>query len=208
MLVFIDESGDPGLKIEKGASRFFVIVLVIFEENEEAESCDKRIELLRKELRLVENYEFHFKNNSKRVRLAFLKAVAPYSFFYFGIILNKDPKKLWGEGFNTKESLYKYACGLVFQNAKPHLKDATVVVDRSGHKRFQSELRGYLRKRMNIERNVVKKVKSQRSSGNNLLQLADYVAGVVNRKVLGKKDASLYGKFVATKEIYVQIWPK
>ena len=35
MLVFIDESGDTGLKIEKGSSRYFVIALVSFEENEE-----------------------------------------------------------------------------------------------------------------------------------------------------------------------------
>lgn len=208
MLVFIDESGDPGLDVEKGASKFFVVALVVFEENEEAENCDKRIELLRSELRLPEDYEFHFKSNSKRVRTAFLEAVAPYSFFYFGIVLNKDPKKLWGEGFKTTESLYKYACGLVFQNAKPYLKGATVTIDRSGRKQFRSELRRYLRKKVNIERSVVKKVKSQRSSGNNLLQLVDYVAGVTNRKVLGKKDADFYGKFIATKEMRVQVWPK
>lgn len=179
-----------------------------FEENEDAENCDKRIELLKKELNLPQIYEFHFRKNSKDVRLAFLQAVAPYNFFYFGIALNKDPKRLWGEGFKTKESLYKYTCGLVFQNAKPYLKNATVIVDKSGHKHFQSELRRYLRRKMNIERNVVKKVKPQRSSGNNLLQLADYVAGIVNRKVLRKKDADLYGKFIATKEINVQVWPR
>ncbi len=50
MLVFIDGSGDSGLKIEKGSSRFFTIALVIFEEKEEAEFCDQRIQLLKKEL--------------------------------------------------------------------------------------------------------------------------------------------------------------
>ena len=29
--------------------------------------------------------EFHFKNNSDKVRKAFLGAVAPYEFFYYGI---------------------------------------------------------------------------------------------------------------------------
>ncbi len=71
--------------------------------------------------------EFHFKRNSDRIRRAFLEAVAPYNFFYYGIVINKDPKKLWGKGFKSKESFYKYACGLVFENAKEKLADPQVV---------------------------------------------------------------------------------
>jgi hypothetical protein len=61
MLVFIDESGDPGLKLTTGSSKFFTIVLVVFGENDDALACDQRISLLRKELNLPEDYEFHFK---------------------------------------------------------------------------------------------------------------------------------------------------
>ena len=50
MLVFIDESGDSGLKFEHGSSRFFTIALVVFGNNNEAIACDQRIGLLRKEL--------------------------------------------------------------------------------------------------------------------------------------------------------------
>lgn len=32
MLVFIDDSGDPGFKLDKGSSRFFVICSVIFDD--------------------------------------------------------------------------------------------------------------------------------------------------------------------------------
>ena len=108
MLVFIDESGDPGLKITQGSSRYFVISLVVFEDHEEAIACDKRISLLSRELGYPEGYLFHFQDNSHKVRMSFLNAVAPYEFFYFGIVLNKDSEKLWGEGFKNKESLYKY----------------------------------------------------------------------------------------------------
>ena len=208
MLVFIDESGDPGFKLNKGSSRFFVVALVTFEDNEEAIACDQRINLLRREINLPEDFEFHFKENSHKRRLEFLKAIAPYNFFYFGIVLNKDPNKLWGEGFKNKESLYKYTCGLVFENAKPYLKNATVIIDQSGHKQFQVQLRKYLRDKANINKTIIKKIKTKRSKGNNLLQLADYIAGTVNRCVLKKKRADEYKKFVAHKEIYVQIWPK
>lgn len=209
MLVFIDESGDPGLKIERGSSRYFVVALVIFEDHEEALACDQRIGLLRKELKYPDNFEFHFKGNSHKVRLAFLEAVRPYNFFYFGIVLNKDPEKLWGEGFKTKESLYKYTCSLVFENAKPYLKEAVIILDKAGSKVFRNQLAKYLRKKVNIEgMKIIKKVKMQRSKGNNLLQLADYIAGVINRVVQKKKSAEDYRRLIAHKEIYVQIWPK
>ncbi len=210
MLVFIDESGDPGLKIEKGSSRYFTVSLVIFEERDEALACDQRINLLRKELGWEPNSEFHFKRNSDKVRRAFLQAVAPYNFFYYGIVINKDPKKLWGEGFRDKKSFYKYTCGLVFENAKEKLESAIIIIDKSGNLDFRRQLAKYLRKRMNErDKKLIRKVKMQRSSGNNLLQLADYVAGVINRSIQkGKKYAEEYRKIIAHREIYVQIWPK
>ncbi|MFA5068422.1 MAG: hypothetical protein WC466_10390, partial [Candidatus Izemoplasmatales bacterium] len=81
------------MKIDKGSSRYFTVGLVLFEEDEEAISCDQRIQLLKKEVGWRENDEFHFKNNSDKIRVAFLKAVSPYNFFYYGIVINKDPKK-------------------------------------------------------------------------------------------------------------------
>lgn len=208
MLVFIDESGDAGFRIQEGSSRYFVVALVVFEDNKEAEACDKRISLLSRELGYQEGYEFHFREDSHKIRQAFLQAVAPYEFFYFGIVLNKDLQKLWGEGFKNKESLYKYTCSLVFENAKPYLKEATVIMDQSGRKVFRSQLAKYLKSRINIEQAIIKKVKMQPSRGNNLLQLADYVAGVVNRCQQGKKFSQDYRRFIAHKEMYVQIWPK
>ncbi|MFH1030768.1 MAG: hypothetical protein V1770_05950, partial [bacterium] len=63
MLVFIDESGYTGLNIQKGATKNFIIIMVVFEENDEALSCDQRISLLRKELHVRDNFEFHFYKN-------------------------------------------------------------------------------------------------------------------------------------------------
>lgn len=210
MLAFIDEAGDTGLKTDRGSSRYFVVALVLFEEHEEAQACDQRITLLKRELNYPEDFEFHFRHNSDRVRKRFLEAVAPYNFLYFGFALNKDPAKLWGPGFQHKESLYKYACGLVFENAKPYLGEALIAVDESGTATFRSQLAKYLRRRMTTTegRSLIKQVKMQPSRGNNLLQLVDYVAGVINRKVQGKKDASDYYRYLATKEMSLQVWPK
>ncbi|PIP40155.1 hypothetical protein COX18_07640 [Candidatus Desantisbacteria bacterium CG23_combo_of_CG06-09_8_20_14_all_40_23] len=146
MLVFIDEAGDTGRKIEKGSSRFFVISLVLFDEYEEANVCDQRIKLLRKELKISENYEFHFTENSKRIRIEFLKAIQPYNFMYVTVVINKDDQKLWGPGFSTKESFYKYACQMAFTNAMPYLNEAIVILDESGNPEFRNRLATYLKK--------------------------------------------------------------
>jgi hypothetical protein len=80
MLCFIDESGDPGLKLESGSSPHFVVALVLFNDNDEALATDQRIGLLRRELRLREQFEFRFNHMKRELREAFLKAVAPYEF--------------------------------------------------------------------------------------------------------------------------------
>ncbi len=209
MLVFIDESGDPGLKIDKGSSRYFTVSLVVFEENDEALACDQRIELLRRELNWEPCSEFHFKSNSDKAREAFYEAVLPYSFFYYGIVINKDPEKLYGDGFKDKMSFYKYACRLVFENAKDKLDNAIIVIDRSGNLDFRRQLEKYLKSKANTNVRRIKKVKMQESRRNNLLQLADYVAGAVNRSINDKrKYKDKYRKMIARREIYVQIWPK
>lgn len=208
MLIFIDESGDTGRKLDQGSSRYFLISIVLFSDRDEALRCDQRISLLRSELERPKNFEFHFAHNSRNIRQRFLEAVQPYHFVYFTVVIDKDPKKLWGPGFDTKESFYKYACQMVITNAMPYFDTATVIIDRSGSPGFRKSLTKYLRMRVNKEGKTIKKVKQQKSSSNNLLQLADYVTGVVNRKIQNKKDWPEYYRYVSDKENWVQKWPK
>jgi len=209
MLAFIDEAGDSGLKVEKGASAFFSVALVLFEEHSEAQKCDQRIELLKSEIGKGPDFEFHFSKNSYKVRTQFLQAVFPYNFFYLVFGLNKSSPRLWGEGFQNKDSLYKWTCGTLFENAKPHLNNAIVVIDQSGGATFRSQLGKYLKRKMQDTSGgcLIKKVKMQDSKANNLLQLADYVAGVINRKIQNKREWEDFYKFISTKEIEVRIWP-
>ena len=46
MLVFVDESGDAGMKLDEGSSEFFVVTAVLFEENDAANDCAERINLI------------------------------------------------------------------------------------------------------------------------------------------------------------------
>jgi Protein of unknown function (DUF3800) len=188
VLAFVDESGDGGRKLDRGSSRYLVVGVVTFSSHDEANDCDDRISLLRSELRLPSSFEFHFSDNTNQQREAFLRAITRFDFRYHIFALNKDPKVLTGRGFDFKESLYKFAARMTFENAKPYLENATVVIDGSGERAFRNELAAYLRKRINDRDGppAIGKVKIQRSDGNNLLQLADYVASISSR-ALGSK---------------------
>lgn len=208
MLAFVDESGDCGMSGKKGSSRFFVVTTVLFEDNDSASECDECISNLRSKLRLHRNYEFHFNKCHNRVKERFLKGVLNQDFLYLSVVLNKS--KLWGEGFQDKESFYKYTANLVFQNAKPQLSNATIVIDKCGEREFRQSLSKYLKRRINQGgREIIKKVRMEPSHSNNLLQLTDMITGAVSRSFrLDKADRWAFRRIVRPRELRVQVWPK
>ena len=186
-----------------------MVTLVIFDSHDEPLNADQRIDLLRAELNLRKEFEFHFSKLDKTRREAFLTALRVFDFYYFAIVMNKT--EMTGPGFQYKESFYKYACSLVFENAKACLEDATVIIDGSGTREFRNELKAYLRKKMTsltTDRRYVKKLKIQDSVKNNLLQLADMISGAVARSYSEKGDAWCYRSLIGQRERYVQFWPK
>ena len=144
MLGFFDESGDPGLQVGRGSSRFFVAALVTFAEDEEALRCDRRMDALRGELRLPGGYEFHFAKNPWKVREALLRAVSPFDFRYHLFVLDKGPGTLGRLPLRDAGSLYKYTAGLLFEQARPYLREVALLIDAGGNR----DLRGSLLRRL------------------------------------------------------------
>jgi len=209
LLVFIDESGDAGMKNKQGSSGLFVMVAVIFKENQEAEKCDRRIADLRKTLSRSGQKEYQFNHTDRKERIEFFSVVERFDFTYVGFVLNKD--ELFGEGFKFKESFYKYTANLLFENAKGYLHEATVVIDRCGDREFRRQLALYLKKKVNKpgEKPAVKKFKMEASHNNNLIQLADMVVGALARSFKQEKeDSKVYRTILQGKERIVQFWPK
>jgi hypothetical protein len=209
MSIFVDESGDPGMKLRRGASPYFIVTALLFEDRDEAMACDQKVNHVRKELGLPPTTEFHFNKSSRAVREYFLPQMAVYEFFYVAVVLDK--LKLYGPGFRFKASFYKYVVNLVFQNAKPHLRAATVVIDRSGGLEFRNQLARYLTKRMNEPDGpmLIKKVRTEPSHANNLLQLTDMVCGAVARSLRADKaDRMAYRALIRHRELRVQVWPR
>jgi hypothetical protein len=207
MLVFVDEAGDAGISGKEGQTSHFVVSLVLFEDHDQAEATDRRIDLIREELRFPPTFEFKFHSCQPKVRTYFLQEVLPYNWFFLGIVINK--RKLYSPNFAVSEVFYNYATSLVFENAKPHLREAIVVIDASGGRTFRQKLSRYLRRKIDPTGSLLKKIKHQDSTRNNLIQLADMVSGSIYRSMLvSKKDRWEYRRIISAKSLRVQVWPR
>lgn len=193
MLVFIDDSGDPGFKMNKGSSRFFVISAVLFDDNLEAEKTAVAIKELRRELKFGDDVEFKFNKSKRLVRERFLSAINPYSFKIRCIVIEKEI--IYSEELRrNKKRFYAYAIKKLLENNGNEIKNAKIKVDGSGDREFRRNFLTYLRRELNTkDRCVLEHCKLVDSKGNVLIQLADMVAGAIRRS---------YSKDKTDKDVY------
>lgn len=90
MLVFVDDSGDPGFKLDKGSSKAFVIACVIFDDELEAEKTAVAIKEFRRKVKFPDTMEFKFNKSRKKIREGFLTEVSKYKFRVRAIVMQKE----------------------------------------------------------------------------------------------------------------------
>src|SRR4030042_2393115 len=90
MLVFIDDSGDPGFRVGKGYSTVFVIAMVVFGDPLEAEKTSVAIKELRRKLKVSDLFEFKFNKTNRKFRNAFFNAIKDFNFRIRTIVVNKQ----------------------------------------------------------------------------------------------------------------------
>lgn len=179
MLVFIDDSGDPGFKIDKGSSPVFVIALVIFDDMLEAEKTAVEIKQLKRDLKFPDNVEFKFHQSRVAVKFKFLERVSKFHFRIRAIVIKKaiirSPFLI-----SNKESFFNYVVMQVLKNSKKSIKKAKLKFDRRGEQKIRDNLRAYLSHELdNKSSHVFIDLKFVDSKTNVLIQLADMVAGTI-----------------------------
>jgi hypothetical protein len=206
MLCFVDESGDAGLKLDRGSSPFFTITAVIFEDHDEADACDQAINQLRRELSLPSNFEFHYTETPVRYCRRFFERVAGYPFRHLSLTIDKS--NLYGERYLNRDILHKYTARLLFEKAVPYLDEAVVIFDGSGTRQFRRELQTYLKKKINTGDNrFIRSVKIKDSKSHNLVQLADMVCGAVTEELKFGENSCEFYRVVRQHEIAWEVWP-
>jgi hypothetical protein len=101
MLIFIDESGDPGFKLEKGSSPIFVAALVAFRDHDQARIAEAAIEAAAVQMNI--RPEFKFNKCRDDVRDAFFEVVRPFKFCVRVIVVHKD--RIYSPHLRTKRGI-------------------------------------------------------------------------------------------------------
>lgn len=197
MLIFIDESGDPGFKVEKGSSKYFVVCLVIFDDVLDAEETALEIKKLRRSLNKRDKFEFKFNKCGREYRIRFLETVKNCRFRIRAIVFDKE--KIYSLHLRgSKDSFYNYSVKTVLEHNNETISNAKVRLDGLGERTFRQSLTSYLRKNLNSKSKIVmKNLKFQDSKDNVLIQLADMVAGTIRKSYdLETQDCGTYLKII------------
>jgi Protein of unknown function (DUF3800) len=183
MLVFIDESGDPGFKLDRGASPMFVAAMVIFETDEAARATQTAIE--GSGARRLHKPEFKFSKCSFDVRDQFFAAVRRCDFMVRAIVVEK--KRIYSPRLMAdKERFYEYFVKQMLKYDNGVLRDAKVIIDGSGDRAFRRDLNAALKQR--LEEGTIDDVRFKNSKNDVLVQLADMCAGAIARSYRKDRD--------------------
>jgi hypothetical protein len=197
MLVFIDDSGDAGFKLEQGSSRFFVIAAVIFNDNLEAEKTAVAIKEARRKLGFSDYTEFKFNKSRKIVRENFLRAINSFNFKIRCLVIDKKLIRS-NELKNNKNSFYGYAIKTLLKYSNKSIFEASIKIDGSGDRTFRKTFLSYLRKQLNSKQTkIIKHCKLINSKNNVLVQMADMIAGSIRRSYdTDKSDHKIYKNII------------
>jgi hypothetical protein len=196
-VAFLAESGDESSKFDRGASRLFVVGLVVFPDSEEAERCRSRIEELRSELKLPRHFELHFTRNRPEIRRAFLAAAAEHDFTYHAATLVK------AESASAHVDLYLDAIARACALAGDAFGGAHLTVDmREVDRRARERMAAAIRRHVNavVNRRARHKVVPRQSHADSLVQLADYVTGAWHWHEQQKRDSEVYRQLLRQRE--------
>lgn len=195
-IAFVDDSGDPGFNIEKGASQNFVVALVVFHDTLEAEKTAVAIKEFKRKHKIPDDAEIKFNKSKRGIRIDFLESIKSFEFFVYAIRVEK--RKIHSEELkNKKDSFYKFFVKELLKSTLEEVHDMKVKIDGSGSKEFKKSFIAYLKKESR-EHQVGQflDISFGNSKSNVLIQLADMFAGVIRVSFEERTDSDIYKKIV------------
>lgn len=176
MLVFIDESGDPGFKLDKGSSPVFVLSMVIFHDPVEAVKADTTIRALQSANKVKPEWKFSKSSNSARD--SFFEGIAPIQFVSRSIVIRKEI--IWSMNLKSNpRGFYNFFARLMCVHDGGILQNAKIVIDGSGDREFRKHMQTYMRKE--LPQGTMQRLTFKDSLKDPLVQLADMCAGAIAR---------------------------
>ncbi len=196
-LVFIDDSGDPGFKNGVSSSNF-VLAAALFLDPKTATLVNNTISEYRRSIGWRDEAEFKFRKTNKQIIKQLLQLVCKHNFQIYAIYLDKPnlPNKL--KLFIKNEDFYNFTTKSLLQLMP--LEQATVKIDGKYDKQYRYYIRAFIRRELNLESRKIADFDALDSKKDNLIQLADLIAGSIHRSLQTEKtDASQYLSIIKPK---------
>ncbi len=203
MLVFIDESGDPGFKLDRGSSDVFVLAMVVFADASYAQATSELIVEAQRRNRI--KLEWKFSKSSNEARDDFFTSISNARFTCRSIVVRKD--NIYSENLRTKpRRFYNFFTRQICEHDGGILRDARIVIDGSGERAFKQELQSYMRQ--NLPPGTIRRMSFKDSHKDPLVQLADMCAGAIARSYAQdkRKEAQRWREQLARNGQISDVW--
>lgn len=179
-LVFIDDSGDAGIKTH--SSSHLVMAAVVFNDDLVAEETALAMRKFRRQLGWTDDHEYKFHKTKKDYIKQVLRLVVQYDFTIYVVVINKVCFK------SMPKSLYNDTISELLRLIP--LKNASIKVDGGSGIDYTKRAVSYIRKSANPKSGQIIEIKFADSKENVLLQLADLVASSIYRSTQSGKSGS------------------
>lgn len=197
-LVFIDDSGDPGFT--KASSSNFVMAAALFMDQDVARRLSECILQFHEQLDWREEYEFKFTKIRKDIIAQLLRLVTEYDFEIYAVYIEKE--SFFNKKVITNEKLYNWTIKELLLTMP--LNEPKIKIDGRSSKRNMQKTATYLRQEA-LRYNLRKlQIGFEDSSKNNLIQLADLIAGSINRSLTSKTDSKEYIEIIKEKIVSIK----
>ena len=181
MYVFLDDSGDAGMKFTQGSSEYLVIAACIFNDGAQVEKTAKTINSCRTGLGHGEKWEFKHAKTTTAEKDAFFEILPHCDFAVRAIVIDK--KMLMNDpSLSHMNQLKNFAIVQLLTHTDGTVHNAKLVIDGKNCREFGVTNPGYFRKMINqCVPETISKVTFADSQRNMLIQLADMIAGAIHR---------------------------
>ena len=172
-LVFVDESGNPGIKDEQG--EFVIVGVVVIEENDLAKISEE-FSKIKQQMNWGADFEFKFSKTNKNIIIKLLKSLSNINFEIYALIFDKKDISTNGQTIYNR-----LLCDLI---KEMRIENADILVDGKTSRRNKNSVASFFRKELSKNGNKLRYGNSKSYDG---LQLADLIAGTIHRFYAGKK---------------------
>lgn len=185
-LIFIDDSGDPGFKATSSSN--FVMAAAVFVRADAAEKITWEFDEYRKSLGWRKNTEFKFSKDRKEIITELLSIVCKHDFDVYVVYIDKTR---FGSMMDIIDGnkLYDWTIAELLKTIP--LSDAKIKIDGRSGKQKMMRTAAYLRREVNNDDKKKLEIKFEDSKSDNLIQLADLIAGSINRSLSHDKTDAL-----------------